>query len=75
VSYIFTYGVNMSTMTEKVLPLYEKVIHIAFGCGCVRTFLPHQMTAQQCPVHGDRMISSTEEFQKKSGHPHQPCLC
>jgi hypothetical protein len=56
----------MNTLTGKVLPMYEKVVHIAFGCGCVRTFhVKHQMTAQRCPVHGDVMISSTEEYQER----------
>lgn len=40
----------------------EKVVHMAFACGCVRSFrVERQMTAQRCPVHGDHMVSSTEE--------------
>lgn len=67
----------MNTLTDKVFPMYEKVIHIAFGCGCVQTFSPDQMTAQRCDLHGDHMISSTEEIRKKvpSAHQHQPCHC
>ena len=63
---IFTHTVNMNTLDDKVLPSYEKVIHIAFGCGCVQTFHPEQMTAQRCLSHGDHMISSTVEYQKKA---------
>jgi len=56
----------MNTLTDKVLPMYEKVIHIAFGCGCVRSFhVEHQMTTQRCITHGDPMISFTEEYQPK----------
>jgi len=55
----------MNTLLGKVLPLYEKVIYIAFGCGCVQTFHAKQMAAQRCPIHGDSMVSSTEEYQEK----------
>ena len=62
----FTYCVNMNTLTDKVLPAYEKVLHIAFGCGCVRSFRVKQMTDQTCLIHGDRMVSSTEELVPRS---------
>ncbi len=52
----------MNTLTDKVLPAYEKVLHIAFGCGCVRSFHVKQMTDQNCLIHGDSMVSSTEEL-------------
>ena len=46
--------------------MFEKVTHIAFGCGCVRTFhVKHQMPAQRCPKHGDCMVSTTEEVVRK----------
>jgi len=61
----FTYSVNMNTLNAKFFTDFEKVIHIAFGCGCVQTFEPEQMTAQSCPTHGDHMISSTEEYREK----------
>lgn len=55
----------MNTLNEKTFTPMEKVIHIAFGCGCVQSFLPEQMTAQSCSQHGDQMISSTEEYREK----------
>lgn len=57
----------MTALDGKVLPMHEKVIHIAFGCGCVRTFhVERQMTSQRCMQHGDAMISFTEEFHPKA---------
>lgn len=62
---MFTQTVNMNTQNGKVLPRYEKVIHIAFGCGCVRTFDTEQLTMVACPDHGDYIISTTEEMVRK----------
>jgi hypothetical protein len=56
----------MNTLTDKILPVYEKVIHIAFGCGCVQSYRPKQMTSQRCPIHGDTMVSSNQEYQEKA---------
>jgi hypothetical protein len=56
----------MNTVTDKVLPAYEKVIHIAFGCGCVQSYRPKQMTSQRCPIHGDTMVSSNQELVPKA---------
>lgn len=55
----------MNTLTDKVLPAYEKVVHIAFGCACVRTFHVEQLTLVKCPIHGDPIVSSTEEWVPK----------
>lgn len=56
----------MNTMTAKVIPMFEKVVHVAFGCGCVQTFhVKHQMTTNRCLLHGDPMTSFTEELQPK----------
>ena len=56
----------MNTLNEKTFTPTEKVIHIAFGCGCVQSYSPEQMTAQRCPDHGDHMISSkVEQVQKR----------
>ena len=55
----------MSTLNGNVLPMYERVIHIAFGCACVRTFNVGELTMNKCPTHGDRMISTTEELVPK----------
>lgn len=55
----------MNTFIDKVLPVYEKVVHIAFGCACVRSFHVEQLTMVNCPIHGDPMISSTEELVPK----------
>ena len=63
----FTDTVNMNTLTGKVIPLFEKVIHVAFGCGCVQTFhVEHQVVMNRCPCHGDGPISSTEELVPRS---------
>ena len=67
---------NMNTLTEKIFTSYEKVIYIAFGCGCVQSFRPNQMTAQRCPQHGDHMVSSTEELVRvESADLPSPCHC
>jgi hypothetical protein len=58
----FTENVKMFTVADKKMTFTEKVIHIAFACGCVRTFhVEHQATETRCAEHGDRMISTTEE--------------
>lgn len=57
----------MATSNEKTLPDFEKVIHVAFGCGCVRTFhVEHQATEMRCIAHGDPQISFTEELRPKA---------
>ena len=55
----------MNTLDDKVLPMYEKVVHIAFGCACVQTFRVEQLTLVKCPIHGDHIISTTEELVPK----------
>ena len=57
----------MNTESAKVLPMYEKVMHVAFGCGYVRTFhVEHPADpVAQCKDHGDHIISTTEELQKR----------
>lgn len=43
--------------------LYDKVIHIAYGCGCVESrHVEQSSTDSQCDAHGDPMISFTEEL-------------
>lgn len=54
----------MNAQNGKVLPKYETVIHIAFGCGCVRTFHVEQLTLVACPEHGDYITSTTEELRE-----------
>jgi hypothetical protein len=57
----------MNTLNAKV-KLMEKVIHIAFGCGCVRTFHVEQEHPDvvACPEHGDMILSSTEEYRERA---------
>lgn len=56
----------MTALAAKILSMHEKVVHVAFGCGCVRTFhVEHQTTTHRCVTHGDPMISFTEEYQLK----------
>lgn len=55
----------MDTLNAKVIPMYEKVVHIAFGCACVRTFHVEQLTLVACPTHGDPVVSTTEELVRK----------
>lgn len=55
----------MNTLIDNILPMYERVIHIAFGCGCVQSFAPDQVSMIKCPVHGDGMLSTTEELVPK----------
>jgi hypothetical protein len=52
----------MNAPSVKVVPLFEKVIHVAFGCGCVQTFhVERQVVMNRCPCHGDGPVSTTEE--------------
>lgn len=56
----------MNTLNAKTLPEYVKVIHVAFGCGCVRTFhVEHQSKETRCVSHGDPQISFTEEYRPR----------
>jgi hypothetical protein len=56
----------MNTLNAKPLPEYETMLHIAFGCGCVQTFHVEQLTLVECPIHGDRILSTTEELVRKA---------
>lgn len=50
-------------MLDKKLPEPDKVIHVAFGCGCVQSFLKgQQVVMPRCPRHGDHQVSATEEL-------------
>lgn len=53
----------MNTLDGKVLTLLEKVIHVAYSCGCVRTFHVERnhMPRTKCATHGSDQISFTEE--------------
>ena len=55
----------MNTVTDNFLAAYEKVIYIAFGCGCVQTYRDEQMAEQRCATHGDAMVSSNQEYLKR----------
>lgn len=57
----------MNTLNGKVLPMYERVTHVAFGCACVRTFYSGQdaEAIDRCAIHGDRILSTTEELVRK----------
>jgi len=55
-------NVNMTTAQENLFTLYEKVRHVAFRCGCVRTFKEHEGGAAQCPRHHSPYTSITEEY-------------
>lgn len=42
--------------------MFEKVVHVAYRCGCVRSFhVKHQRPEVRCPKHGDAQLSFTEE--------------
>lgn len=64
---IFTHTVNMNTLAGNNLSLGEKVVHVAYGCGCVRTFHVERnhMPRTQCATHGDKQTSFTEEHLKR----------
>lgn len=57
----------MNTANGNVLTMYETVTHVAFGCGCVRTFhVDHPAdTGDRCKEHGDTMVSTTQELVKR----------
>lgn len=58
----FTQTVNMCTLVDKTFTPTEKVVHVAYGCGCVRTFhVEHRLPDHLCSQHGDRQLSFTEE--------------
>lgn len=51
----------MDTKTNK--DTHEKVIHVAYGCGCVQTFHVKRFTPDmRCATHGDHQLSFTEEW-------------
>lgn len=57
----------MKPLNGKKVTEVEKVIHVAYGCGCVRTFhVKHQSSDTRCLIHGDPQISFTEEYQPKN---------
>lgn len=55
----------MNTLSVKI-PI-EKVVHVAYGCGCVRTFHVERnhMPRTQCATHGDAQRAFTEEYLPK----------
>lgn len=54
------------TMEKKVVTMFEKVVHVAYGCGCVRTFHVKSFTPRvKCPVHHSEQISFTEEYHQR----------
>jgi hypothetical protein len=57
----------MNTVTGNVLPICEIVTHVAFGCGCVRTFHADHPAdpVARCQTHGDTIISTTKELVPK----------
>lgn len=60
---VFTETVNMITHDVKNSVEYERLVHVAYACGCVRTFhVEHNVVPDpQCAAHGDRYVCSTEE--------------
>ncbi len=57
----------MSVKRDKIAE-YTKVTHVAFGCGCVRTFhVEHPAEAAiRCEKHGDHVVSTNQELVPKA---------
>ena len=52
----------MNAVAEYMSPLTEeKVVHVAFRCGCVRTIRNGMTMLNNCPIHKENMTSFTEE--------------
>ena len=54
----------MDTQNVKVDEHKVRMTHVAFACGCVRSFhneAPAEATVA-CKTHGDYMVSSTQEW-------------
>lgn len=68
---IFTDTVNMILVSGENVTLFngfdsfEKVLvtHVAYACGCVRTFRAEEIfTEATCKEHGDPVLSTTQEY-------------
>ena len=55
---------NMMTEMLKVLAEDVVVIHVAYQCGCVKTFGLDEVPVNTCPTHGAAMQSHTRERTK-----------
>jgi len=52
----------MSALTVKTFAPTVEVVHVAFYCGCVRTYAANKAFAvRACPKHGDAVASTTVE--------------
>lgn len=52
----------MNAVVADMYPLIdERVTHVAFRCGCVRTLRAGDAMLANCPQHQELMISFTEE--------------
>lgn len=62
--YGFTDSVNMNTLVANFLASMERVVHVAYGCGCLRTFhVERNHTPRtRCETHDSEQISFTEEL-------------
>ncbi len=64
---MFPDNVNMNTLTDKIMSVAVKVVHIAFKCGCVHSYTADKaFRVDRCPEHGDAVHSSTTEYQDRS---------
>lgn len=54
----------MNTHNVKVEEQKVRVTHVAFACGCVRSFTDEAPaeTAVACKEHGDYMVSTIQEL-------------
>jgi len=43
-------------------PAVERVTHVVFRCGCVRSLRTGETMLANCPFHKENMLSFTEEY-------------
>lgn len=58
---MFAQNVTMNTKYVNI-STYERRIYAAFACGCVRQVDTKAAAAAKCPVHGETLVSVTEEL-------------
>jgi len=61
----------LTMITQLLTKLSEPVVlrHVAYRCGCVRTFDGKEATPGMCPEHKAGMTSHTEELVQITAQP------
>ena len=52
----------MYSQMNVLPPAVERVTHVVFRCGCVRSLRTGETMLANCPFHKENMLSFTEEY-------------